>query len=616
MSTRIIGRFIALASVAAVALTGMPATSAAADTTPPVLTSVAISPASVVPGDTIRVSLAATDDVAVVRATVWLIEENTKRSTSAGSVTPSEVDLVVRDTWANGTYRVSRVSLEDAAGNAANYHLDGTYTSSPSTGQTTHELDLHSDSVTVSNATDRTPPTLVSFARTEAATRAGEPSTYRFEATAALGGEVAIQAFWRNDLTQESARSSNVRVPSGTGTLTMVLPYAGPWILTSVIVEDEYDNYALYSVRGVISTGGTSATTPHALNLSALAMQLSPGTQNVEVIPRPGRLTLVRVGHPRDSDVLDGFRVAVQPAGIVRDLSMAELSTGTLDLSGLANGVAQTVTFTARSAWGNSPTKTLTRRPVLSGNVTGVADVTGDRKPDVLAQSQYLGNPGLPVFSYPGTGTGGLRASTVYLAAGLFGCEQLGPMDVYILGAGEALCQNDDLQAMNRGGGGQIIGTRGWRAMSWVDGGYSLNADAYPDVVAMNPKGELLVYPMTSTGRALAPKRIGTGWGSMISVVSAGDLTGDRRNDIAAVDASGRLWLYPGNGTGGVTARRQIGSGWQNMAALLPLRDLSGDGKADLGGITPSGELRLYRGTGTGGVQPGVVIGTGWQRFL
>ena len=81
MSKRIIGRFIAFASVGAVALTGMPVTSAAsaaADTTPPVLTSVSISPASAVPGDTIRVSLAATDDVAVVRATVWLIEENTK----------------------------------------------------------------------------------------------------------------------------------------------------------------------------------------------------------------------------------------------------------------------------------------------------------------------------------------------------------------------------------------------------------------------------------------------------------------------------------------------------------------------------------------------------------
>ncbi len=139
----------------------------------------------------------------------------------------------------------------------------------------------------------------------------------------------------------------------------------------------------------------------------------------------------------------------------------------------------------------------------------------------------------------------------------------------------------------------------------------------YPDVIAMNSKGELLVLRQDLDATASShPTRIGTGWNAMISVISAGDLTGDRRNDIAAVDASGRLWLYPGNGIGGVTARRQIGSGWQNMAALLPLRDLSGDGKADLGGITPGGDLRLYRGTGTGGVRAGVVIGTGWQRYL
>ena len=59
--------------------------------------------------------------------------------------------------------------------------------------------------------------------------------------------------------------------------------------------------------------------------------------------------------------------------------------------------------------------------------------------------------------------------------------------------------------------------------MRWVDGGFSLNADSYPDVIAMNAKGELLLYPKTSTDRLISPVRIGTGWQSMISVISAGD---------------------------------------------------------------------------------------------
>jgi hypothetical protein len=253
--------------------------------------------------------------------------------------------------------------------------------------------------------------------------------------------------------------------------------------------------------------------------------------------------------------------------------------------------------------------------PVLSGNVTGIADVTGDGRVDVVAQRQWGIGQNASVLSYPGTGKGALRAASTFVADEI-GCEDLGAADVNTLGRGEPLCKRDDLTAMDRGCGGSLLSRRGWGAMRWVDGGYSLNADRYPDIIAMNPKGELLLYPMTSRGTLASPTKIATGWGSMISVISAGDLNGDKRNDIAAVDAAGRLWLYPGNGKGGVTARRQIWSGWQRMAALFPLRDLSGDGKADLGGITPSGELRLYRGTGTGGLRAGIVIGTGWQRYL
>ena len=248
--------------------------------------------------------------------------------------------------------------------------------------------------------------------------------------------------------------------------------------------------------------------------------------------------------------------------------------------------------------------------------MTGVRDVTGDGRADVLAQ--FPGEPvgDARVLRYAGTGTGALRAGIPFRLAYHEPCLHVGSIDVADLRTSEMLCQKDDLTAVDQLERVSRLGTRGWSKMRWVDGGFSLNADAYPDVIAVNPAGELLMYPKTSKDVLLAPTRIGTGWSSMISVISAGDLTGDRRNDIAAVDASGRLWLYPGNGKGGVTARRQIGSGWQNMGALLPLRDLSGDGKADLGGITLSGDLRLYRGTGTGGVRNGVVIGTGWQRYL
>ncbi len=618
MSARFVGTLVAGAAAAFVALTGMPAASAAVDTTPPVLHGVTLSPAALVPGGTLTATVDATDDVAVTSVRVNVIEESSGRyydveSTGAGS--KSVITRPVAADWANGTYRIRFVLLWDAAGNSSIYYPDGTYRTIPVSATTTHALDLKAPQVTVSGATDLSPPALSALTMTSAATRAEDPTTVAFAVTDTQASVQSIGLDWKNDDSGELLTAGTLANPRATGTLQARLPSAGRWHLERVNVADARGNSASYDVTGVIFRTGLEGA--HTLDLAAVHVTLAPGPQRVTVVPRPGRLTLVRPGAASDAKVLSGYRVTVQPAGVVREVTVAVLSSGVLELPGLPNGVTQTVTLTAHSTWGDSPVATTSSRPVLSGNVTGIADVTGDGRVDVVAQRQYGVGQSSAVLSYPGTGAGGLRAATTFLADNRGGCEQLAAGDLaYIVGDGQPLCQNDDLLAMNRGGGGTVLGSRGWSGMRWVDGGYSLNADSYPDVVAMNPAGDLMLYPQTSRGSLAAPTRIGTGWGSMISVVSAGDLTGDRRNDIVAVDASGRLWVYPGNGAGGLTARRQIGSGWQSMGALLPLRDLSGDGKADLGGITVGGELRLYRGTGTGGVSAGVKIGTGWQGFL
>ncbi len=618
MSTRFVGTLVAGAAAAVVALTGMPAASAAVDTTPPVLHSVALSPAALTPGGSLTATLDATDDVAITSVRVNVVEVSSGRYydvESSGAGSKSVFSRPVAADWANGTYRIRFVILWDAAGNYAYYRPNGVYDASPTPSGRVHDVDLSSQQVKVTGATDLSPPALSSFAMTAAAGRAGEPSTFAFAVADAEAGVASISTMWTSIDSGLRVSGGSLASPPGAGSMTARLPQAGRWSLESVAVTDTRGNEATYGADGTIGLMGIAGK--HALDLAAIKLTLAPGTQNVAVVPRPGRLTLVRYGDATDSKVLSGYRVTVQPAGVVREVSVAALSAGPLELTGLPNGVTQTVTFTAHGTWGDSPVVTKSARPVLSGNVTGIADVTGDGRVDVVAQRQYGVGLDAAVLSYPGTGAGRLRAATTFLPSNQGGCERLAAGDAaYIVGDGQPLCQHDDLMALNRGGGGTMLGSRGWSAMRWVDGGYSLNADSYPDVIAMNAAGDLMLYPQTSRGSLAAATRIGTGWGSMISVVSAGDLTGDRRNDIAAVDASGRLWVYPGNGAGGVTARRQIGSGWQSMGALLPLRDLSGDGKADLGGITTGGELRLYRGTGTGGVGAGVTIGTGWQGFL
>lgn len=618
MPARLVGTLVAGAVAAVVAVTGMPAASAAADTTPPVLHSLGFEASTATPGEDVVVHVDATDDVAVTSGVVSVYEESSglyqhARFTGAASTVAFHVD----SSWGDGTYHLGHVTLTDAANNYARYYSRGHYYQSrPASSTTTHDVDLPDVVFTVSGARDITPPELHSFALgSSAATTAEEPFTVEWSVSDARSTVSAVEGWWVNQSTGAYELGVRLADPAPTGSTSVQLPYAGVWVLSDVRVVDSNGASAVYRPDGRLILDGSGTEGRHDLDLKALDMTLRPATPRAAVVARPGRLTLVRTGLASDPTVLSGFRVTVQPAGITRDVTVSALS-GPYDIVGLPNGVNQTVTLTARSAWGESPAATASGRPVLSGNVTGIPDVTGDGRPDVVAQRQYGIGQDASVLSYPGTGRGGLRAATTYLPAGQGGCEQLAAGDVYIVGTGDPLCQHDDLLALNRGGGGTELGSRGWRQMRWVDGGYSLNADPYADVLALNAEGELLLYPKTSRDRLLAPTRIGTGWGSMISIVSAGDLTGDRRNDIAAVDAAGRLWLYPGNGAGGVTVRRQIGSGWQNMGALLPLRDLSGDGKADLGGITMGGDLRLYRGTGTGGVRAGVVIGPGWQRYL
>ena len=355
----------------------------------------------------------------------------------------------------------------------------------------------------------------------------------------------------------------------------------------------------------------------HDLDLASVGLTLAPAPPQAEVRSRPGRLTVRLWADAPLPRVVSGYRVTARPSGIsrVRTPSSRPFPEGwmTADLEGLPNGVTQTVDVTALSSWGESVPTRRTGRPLLSSNVQGVADLTGDGRADVIAQRERGTSTDDRLYRYTGTG-GGLRAAVVFRSGNWSPCDRIGPFAT-AGGASEPLCQNDDLVAMASRYDSQL-GSRGWSVMRFVDGGFDLNGDRTADVIAVDPGGDLRVYAQSWKGRLVAWPRIGTGWQSMISVISAGDLNGDRKNDIAAVDAAGRLWLYPGNGKGGVTGRKQIGAGWQSMGALLPLRDFDGDGKADLGGITPGGDLRLYRGTGSGGVRNGVVVGTGWDRYL
>ncbi len=93
-------------------------------------------------------------------------------------------------------------------------------------------------------------------------------------------------------------------------------------------MADARGNSASYDLSGVIFRIGLEGA--HTLDFAAVHVTLAPGPQRVTVLPRPGRLTLVRPAAASDAKVLSGYRVTVQPAGIVREVSVAALSSGVL----------------------------------------------------------------------------------------------------------------------------------------------------------------------------------------------------------------------------------------------------------------------------------------------
>ncbi|MFF7181516.1 FG-GAP-like repeat-containing protein [Streptomyces sp. NPDC008121] len=183
-------------------------------------------------------------------------------------------------------------------------------------------------------------------------------------------------------------------------------------------------------------------------------------------------------------------------------------------------------------------------------------DLTGDRRPDVLAV-QDEGDLRL----YPGTGGGRL-------------------------------------------GTARQIGTGGWTDAVVSHRG-DWTGDGREDVVARIGDA-LWVYPNTGSGELGARLPMGgrpTGW-SHATPVSAGDIDGDGHPDVLARSATG-LWLHRGapavDGTPGFAARAAVRIGepeWAGYDVLLP-GDADHDGRADVWGRDrATGTIAHFAGRG------------------
>lgn len=245
----------------------------------------------------------------------------------------------------------------------------------------------------------------------------------------------------------------------------------------------------------------------------------------------------------------------------------------------------------------------------------GVGDLTGDRRPDILARTSA---GALTV--YPGNATGGFAAPIVAIPA-------WGTRPFVALGdfSGDGIpdigrVEPDGRLMMHAGSGKGAfraavqIGS-GWGGFSRLIGGVDVSGDRLPDMLARTSAGELLLYRGNGRGGWLpgGGVKVGQGWQAIDPVFHAGDFDGDSRGDLIARKSDGTLWLYPTNGRGGFGTARRIGTGWSPVTAISAAGDFDGNGTQDVVARSSSGALLLYGGTGRGGFLSPRTIGTGWN---
>jgi hypothetical protein len=213
----------------------------------------------------------------------------------------------------------------------------------------------------------------------------------------------------------------------------------------------------------------------------------------------------------------------MQPSGMFKVTGHTDADLSSLgDLTG--DGTADVVA--ADRATGKlwlypGPTLAATNRRLIGTggwngmkDLTGIGDLTGDGKPDLIAARKSDGT----LWLYPG--------------------------------ASKAL-------------GSRIeIGTGGWNGMTKLVGVNDITGDGRPDLIAVRVSdGTLWVYPGAS--KALGTrKQLGSGWGGIRSLTYTGDITGDGVSDLIGVQSNtGVMYVYAGRATG-FAARQQLTSGW------------------------------------------------------
>ncbi|MFF1409591.1 transglycosylase family protein [Streptomyces sp. NPDC058289] len=248
-------------------------------------------------------------------------------------------------------------------------------------------------------------------------------------------------------------------------------------------------------------------------------------------------------------------------------------------------------------------------------NLTGVGDLTGDGKGDMVAVEAASGD----LYRYAGPNFSGASGARVKLGFGWNSMSEIvGIGDVTGDGKGDLLAVEKTTGDLYRYAGPTFAGSSrvkvgtNWDTMKNITSVGDVTGDGKGDVIAVEKSsGDLYRYsgPSYTGGSAV---KIGTGWNIYSSITGIGDVTGDGKADIVAVNATtGDLNRYSGPSYAGSTMVK-VGSNWDTMRSLAGVGDVTGDGKGDLVAVEKAnGNLYRYTGpTFAGGSR--TQIGTNW----
>ncbi|MCW2784882.1 MAG: N-acetylmuramoyl-L-alanine amidase, family 2 [Marmoricola sp.] len=187
--------------------------------------------------------------------------------------------------------------------------------------------------------------------------------------------------------------------------------------------------------------------------------------------------------------------------------------------------------------------------------ITGVGDVTGDGKSDVLARNRKTGIARI----FPGDGLG----------------------------------------HVSRTG---IAPTTAFKSVTSLTAVLDFNRDGRNDVVGVDRKsGALMLFPGAGSGTFGAPVVLKKTW-PYVHTAGVGDFNGDGQPDLMVIAADNTVSLVPGANHGKSLGKPQrLGAPAARISNILGWGDLTGDGHSDLMvRYAGNGQSTIYAGTGTG----------------